>query len=712
MIPNEQIIMEVKTNRTPGNGLSTKILFLTLLFVMFQFPAFSQTKKMNDKHLERLKGELTDSARIATHLHLARRYSNTDSTEMMNHLKMAGELADQIEDEVAKVDIIFVMSRFYLLRNMTREALRECELALDYSKRISYKKGEALAYARAASAYLEGGDLDTVEFLFNKAIEGQTLIDDKPGLVFSHLNLGGYHLIKGNYEIARAYYNKTLDLKEAMGKSRNYPSILMKIGNTFSEQGLYLQALEYYFQSAEIFEKVNNKRYLASTLNDIGNVFVSQNEYREALKYYEKSLKVREELEYTNGIAESLNSIGFVFIQLAEYDRAIEYLNKSFAIYMEMDDPYGIAACYNNLGEVYNKLGKVQKALEMQNQSLKLHQEIGEQVKIAATNLTIAELYLKQNDITSASSHTANGLAIAEEVKSFEELKKAYELLSNLESKRGNYKNAFDAHLKYKQYADSLINQENTKAITKMEAKYEFQQEKDSIAFAQEKIQLDYEQEIEQKKTINQAAIGAAALVFIILILLYRSYLIKQRKNLELHHKNEMIESKNNELVSKNEEIMTLRETEKKMSEESLALKERELTNITMLSHEKNELLQQIGNQIGKIGDKVDEKIIPDLKEIKQTIKSNISNESWNAFTYHFEQVHPEFFNKLKESYDELNQNDLRLCAYIKVGLNNKVIAQMNNITLAGVKKNINRLKKKLELEADDSLRDFMMKFI
>ncbi len=41
--------------------------------------------------------------------------------------------------------------------------------------------------------------------------------------------------------------------------------------------------------------------------------------------------------------------------------------------------------------------------------------------------------------------------------------------------------------------------------------------------------------------------------------------------------------------------------------------------------------------------------------------------------------VNSEFEEKLKQKYENLTRNDLRLCAYLKVGLNNKAIAQITN---------------------------------
>ena len=244
--------------------------------------------------------------------------------------------------------------------------------------------------------------------------------------------------------------------------------------------------------------------------------------------------------------------------------------------------------------------------------------------------------------------------------------------------------------------SDSIYNEEQTRKITRLIDEHEFQQERDSIAFEQEKTELTYKQEIQKRKVINQAAIGGGLLSLVILLILYRSNQLKKQKN--------------KELFEKNEAISQLRDTEKKMSEETLALKERELTAITMLSHERNSLLKQLGDQIGGLSDKVDDEVIPDLREIKRTIKSNLNDESWSTFMYQFEKVHPDFFNVLKSKFPAITQHDLRLCAYIKVGMDNKEIANISNVTTPSVKKSINRLKKKMGLDVETDLRQFLMK--
>ena len=71
--------------------------------------------------------------------------------------------------------------------------------------------------------------------------------------------------------------------------------------------------------------------------------------------------------------------------------------------------------------------------------------------------------------------------------------------------------------------------------------------------------------------------------------------------------------------------------------------------------------------------------------------------------------VKTDFYAKLKVDYDGLTLNQLKICAYIKVGMDNRDIATVTNTEMVSVKKNVNRIKKKLALAPKSSIRDFLI---
>jgi DNA-binding CsgD family transcriptional regulator len=74
----------------------------------------------------------------------------------------------------------------------------------------------------------------------------------------------------------------------------------------------------------------------------------------------------------------------------------------------------------------------------------------------------------------------------------------------------------------------------------------------------------------------------------------------------------------------------------------------------------------------------------------------------------HFDKVHPNFFKKLKQLSADLTDENLKVCAYIKMGMVTKQIAQLLYITPKSVQINKYRLKKKLNLPEEEDLVKFI----
>ena len=70
---------------------------------------------------------------------------------------------------------------------------------------------------------------------------------------------------------------------------------------------------------------------------------------------------------------------------------------------------------------------------------------------------------------------------------------------------------------------------------------------------------------------------------------------------------------------------------------------------------------------------------------------------------------HENFFRNLHTRYPGLTSNDLRLCAYLRLNLSSKDIANLMNISLKGVEAGRYRLRKKLNISAEKNLTEFMI---
>lgn len=144
--------------------------------------------------------------------------------------------------------------------------------------------------------------------------------------------------------------------------------------------------------------------------------------------------------------------------------------------------------------------------------------------------------------------------------------------------------------------------------------------------------------------------------------------------------------------------------------ERDIKQKECEISSSTLLLANKNEVLQQISDitlrysQEGRIPQEY-------VRQINAVIGDSLKNDDeWQRFKLHFDSVHPNFFIKLKEASSELTENDLRLCAYIRIGMRAKQIAEMLSVSPDSINSNRYRLRKKLGLQRGESLDDYIRK--
>lgn len=166
----------------------------------------------------------------------------------------------------------------------------------------------------------------------------------------------------------------------------------------------------------------------------------------------------------------------------------------------------------------------------------------------------------------------------------------------------------------------------------------------------------------------------------------------KEQKKLKYIHQLE---------IEKNEkEIIKLQN--EKLGQEIL-LQKKELANTSMHLLEKADALSKIKEKVSKLNDKTD-----DIKRINELIKdSEKINANWDVFAAHFDELNDNFLNKLKKQYPQLTKSDLKVCAYLRLNLSTKEIAQLLSITVRGAEVCRYRIRKKIRLPTEQSLTTF-----
>lgn len=265
-----------------------------------------------------------------------------------------------------------------------------------------------------------------------------------------------------------------------------------------------------------------------------------------------------------------------------------------------------------------------------------------------------------------------------------------YRLLWLISEKRGRMT---DAYQYLKTYQEAFEHRQEE--IRKLEGpKAEARQ---AIARQADRIRL-LEQDAELNRNYFYLTLLISALVLLIcgvvVMYFYNRYRLRRVENMQLR------QSLEQEAI--------IYQMNMKNFQEDIKQKDCEISSSTLLLTNKNEVLRQLHDITKRYSD--DGRIPQEyVRQVNEAIGDSLRNDDeWSRFKLHFTSVHPDFFVKLKARCSELTENDLRLCAYISIGMRAKQIAEMLSISPDSVNSNRYRLRKKLGLEHGDSLDDFI----
>ena len=204
-------------------------------------------------------------------------------------------------------------------------------------------------------------------------------------------------------------------------------------------------------------------------------------------------------------------------------------------------------------------------------------------------------------------------------------------------------------------------------------------------------------------------------LLFILLIFQGRRYL---NYRIEKSRLAEKLKQKEKYLIREQklkEEALIAEKEVQRLRNDTLNLemvhKEKELANSTMLIIKKNNILSKLQGDLQDISSTLGNELAKNsLTLLIRRIDKEIDNEKqWEVFNLHIEKVYEELLKKLKESYPDLTPRELSLCAYLRMNISSKEIATLMNISARGVEISRYRVRKKLRLDREANLTDFMI---
>ncbi|WP_233265981.1 helix-turn-helix transcriptional regulator [Formosa sp. L2A11] len=194
-------------------------------------------------------------------------------------------------------------------------------------------------------------------------------------------------------------------------------------------------------------------------------------------------------------------------------------------------------------------------------------------------------------------------------------------------------------------------------------------------------------------------------LIVVLFFVMQNKKIAEEQRLIKIKYQKEQEKLLREKTLENEKEIIELKN---ESLQREIKLKSKQLANNAMALVKKNETLQEIKKDlmVNKEGFNSHYSFKKLLKKLDNSI---VLKDEWEVFENNFSQVHDEFFETLKAKHSKLTPKDLKICAYIKMNLSSKEIAPLMNISSRGVETHRYRLKKKLDLENDISVADYLL---
>lgn len=390
--------------------------------------------------------------------------------------------------------------------------------------------------------------------------------------------------------------------------------------------------------------------------NNMALLFDKQNDKKKALLYFDKAVTCAEGND--DLLSRIYTNMGGMLIEMKKYDRAELCLVKADEFSNGNNFTVSRLMILLNFVQLRIATGNRKKALE--------------------------EMYYIEKHIMPGQSDAIKGKYLQE--------------IAELYMQLGNYVEASKCLQESMKLNDSLNFDNQKRQLFQMMTWYDIAQ------LRSDNMELKMKYELASVQLRNRTLTAVATLLVALLLSVLAVVAVKKRRNeqrqsaiiLEQEKKLRMLEQKEHEW-------------EKKRMESEIGKKSRELTTFSIDLSSIDNLHKNICEELAELSkDIAEEDTRKRVNGISLKLRQQTASRLSEGFKKYFNEVSPMFDTKLKEAHPNLTANDCRLCAYIYMGLTSKEISQITFREVESVEKSRNRLRKKINLPSDVSIRSYL----
>jgi two-component system, sensor histidine kinase and response regulator len=338
------------------------------------------------------------------------------------------------------------------------------------------------------------------------------------------------------------YGRLALDYASRTGYHKGESESWRLLGNTNEMIGDYGEMLSSYQHSLDIAEKIGNKDLIAKATSNIALFYQQEGEYDQARQLMEKVMEICR----TSGdstLAESVYShLSDLAFRTGQYALALQYAQRALKVARAAKDEADIASCQNDIGRILTATGEGRKALDLYRQALAYYLPANDRLGIVTTTTLLAEAWFRFSEYPTALEYAEKALDGARALRRKPEIRESAKVLADIYEAKGDDRNALRYFKLYKDFSDSLFNDQSHKRILALAASYDFRQKESRLRAEQAEKDARYQQTLRKDAVKISITVLVIAVLSLLAFILLRSRTANRRINQLLREKNGKIE--------------------------------------------------------------------------------------------------------------------------------------------------------------------------
>lgn len=562
----------------------------------------------------------------------------------------------------------FYLSIFFV----TTIALISCDSAHKEKESIANRD----AIVRSVQSRAEGLLIENVESdHFFKSVTAPFQKDSSATIAYyctlGNISAQHFDLLNASSE---SYYKRAIMLAEREGLEEMKIWSLVNYGCYFYTFRKQDEALPLFMEAAFLIDKLGDDHVILpeDTFRKLGFFFGTLGNYPDAISYLKKGD------EYTTvptsqNRAMLFDNLGLYHLYSHDTTTALDYFLKAESLALSVKDYVRYGKVLGNIALIYMDRGMYKDALTLINKDLSYSIANNSNQNTMYARVLKAKVLLKMDSLESAASILEQAEAYAN-TKSY--LKKDVLEIEKLKLQIAHIQGDNEAELVIRRKLDLLqdIVGGLDGELTLLQNKWQVENEKNQRKLVE--TEANYLSERFKRFLLTTVVLLIGAGVFLVL-----SYLRRQARARVVQYEKKVVELRLKKITSDKKLLV---------ANETLASYKEYLT-------EKNRQIHDLQEAIDAISDSGSLTLKKEKKLLQELLDSHLMTEdSWARFRRSFDKNYPNFYLNLKSDFPELTESNMRYLVLSKMGLSVTEISNLLGVSTESVKKNRQRLKKKI----------------